>query len=225
MSNVKKFELGENWDLHYYEGEVTEEDVVIGEPTSREQVNDNPDWEYGFIETDLIISLNEDLRLLLGYKTETKSLNYTQDMPKGTRRIRVLTRISKVSDRNIKSMRTKHKKECEKAFNDRAVAEKVRQIVANANWHIKDSQDQFVRKLSGSMKQVESWDNKPRLEELATVRDKLREKIADIEKEMKEIMKGEIEEWLNESGCDKDIRDRVLKNSKFSYLPDTFIIH
>lgn len=225
---IKRFEL-EGWETGYLEGEVTTDDVIVMKPETSENIPEENEWGsyYANMTTTIVIRLKDELVDIIRPGDTPKNYESRQD---GIRtafrtRLQAFTPCHTKSERAIKRMKTQHKKDCEMSLSQRRIDDEVERIVRNANWEIKDSKQKFVTTISGSMKNVESWDNKDRLDELATVRKELSLKIREAEEEMKSLMKQEIEEWLTEEKCDKELRDEILKQARFSYFPDTLVIH
>jgi hypothetical protein len=223
--SVRKFELGDNWDVSYLEGEVTPADVIIEEPQEH-FIEPTDDYPCGSLTTTVTIRLKDELRDLIYGEDRKPDYNESEHVAGGDgfRRLYAFTPVRQNTQRAIKSMRTRHKKECKRAFRDGVVQDEINRVVHNTNWKIKDSRDRFVLILASNMGQVESWDNKPRLDELGTVREELKKKIKEIENEMRALMRSEINEWLTEKGCDEELKQSILEKAKFKYIPEVLEI-
>ena len=216
---VQKFEL-EGWNKHYFTGEVTEEDILIGEPEMKKRI-DRESSSHNVVESTLRIELKPELRELLGYTTERRS---SYDPVPGIIDIRASASCEKNTDRAIKAMRTRHRSECEAEFSPEQIDKVVKRLVNGANRTIAMSREDFVYHLSINMEGVENWDSKNTLEELADKRRRLQDQINGIESSMKALMRTEIDEWMKKKGVDEELRDQIVEQAKFKYIPEVITV-
>ena len=208
-----------NWPggLSYLQGEVTAEDVVVGEIETQE----NLDERWPSISSKKVVSLTEELRELLGM---TLLAGNECTYVTGYRGIITLTahkHTEKKTERALNLLRTRHENEMKENFTQEKVDEAIQRIVDMANRRIEDSQRKMTDIIADNASNFR-WDNTEQLDKRAAQCDKLRKKIREFQREMEGIMKGELDEWMTGQGLTEELKASIMNRARFGgYIPET----
>ena len=172
---IKKVIL-ECWpeELNYIEGEVTADDVIVGEVEKKEEHVLNRNGGHVIIAKRLI-SISAEVDEVLGLRGKRTWDNSVL----GTKNQRVSVITDNGSSRAQSMMQTRFRKEFEAEMGDEATQKDVETLVNQANREIAMVRDNFVRTIAQNVSGFK-WDRQEEIDILDTRVGQLRDQIGEL---------------------------------------------
>jgi len=206
---IKKISI-KDWPngLYRIEGQVTTEDVIVGE---LEEIGDEH-----YMRGEITLELHPDIKKVLGYE-ERPYKNYGKmlyDDPMGSVTLVADASCGRDSDRASKMMKTRYAKDRDLKLSKEAVSKGMQRLVEWANRDIERVNENFSRVIAQNVIHFK-WDAQDTIDELDGQVKELREKIKEINRQRREIVKKELKEWMDSEGIPEELQEDINKESCF----------
>lgn len=209
--------LGEDWEMTYFEGEVTRDDVeVIRKDTVETRYE-------GFrggpaknkMCTEVVINMDREIVDALGWKNDRGGYDRNEA---GQRTIMAFDSCDSDSERVIKAMRTRHAKSCERELSEALIDSEIDYLVRRANIDIQRSRENFLHRVSQVLAKYDEWtfDRQDEIDSISEKIDDLALQIVELRNKRHAIVAEEMREWLSEKMDDEKLREDLMDRAGFN---------